>query len=170
MYKIILLSSLFILNLYAESVEEQKPKEALGTIFSFGEGKGIFYRSYNAESYIEHAGFVIIALDSGDDYFSVMYGLSYGKYLYSLPKSKYHFKSILGLEVSYDYESSVYNDSKEITTKKIGMLSGGFGVEWGRRAHDTILFGVDFLYLLRATSDEVYRITPSAAIYALYNF
>jgi len=90
---------------------------------------------------------------------------------YSTPKeSKFHAKVVTGVEVSYDYDSNYWQDSQKTPHKGIMMLSGGFGVEYGEHRSGSILFGMDFLYMLRATTAQAYYLTPSAAIYALYNF
>lgn len=170
MLRTIIITILFFSSIYAEDSSTSYSKDAVGSIFSMGEGKGLFYRIYDGETYIEHAALVFVVTDEEYTFLSLMYGFSYGKYLYSLPDSNYHFKTIVGFEVSYEYDSDYYQQSLDTNSKALLMLSGGFGVEWGKRESDSIVFGVDFLYMFRVTTADEYRIMPSAAVYALYNF
>ena len=160
--------SVLALFLYLQA--DEKSESALGTIVSFGEGKGIFYRTYSDASYLQHAGFALLINSDVYSFYSLMYGISYGKYLYSESNSKVYFKSVVGFETSVDYDSEHYQNSQKSAYQAIGMLSGGFGFEWGSRKRDYIVVGIDFLYLARATTAPEYIITPSAAAYIFYNF
>lgn len=169
-----LLLLLFLLSINLIAAENNQSSEALddalGAIFSIGEGKGVLYRVYGDDSYIEHSTFAFLVSDDEYQFASLMYGLSYGKYLYTPPASKYHFKYIAGLELNFEYDSDSWQHSLKTKRRLVSMLSGGFGLEWGRKEHDTIIFGADLFYLLRATTTGEYRVMPSFGFYTLYNF
>jgi len=182
MFKIIVMLSMLILALAADeqknstTLKSTYSDSSVGIILSYGEGRGLAYRINFEDAYIQNAGYIYFSKDQNYKEFSADYSVSYGKYLIPDSKSYFHFKALVGLEGTYEIDSSHYYDEKNkkdrsyTTTNRSIMVSGGFGVEMGRREKGEILYGVDALYIFRYNSIDDYGLTPGIGIYALYNF
>jgi len=153
---------------------ESKVEYAIGTILSWGEGRGIEFRNYFGDSYIQQAGYIFAKKDSYTTSLLFNYGLSYGHYLFSNKTNYFHLKSVVGAEYSYsyDFEKDSYGDGSHSykNIDKEAIASGGFGLEIGYLKRGSILVGMDMLYIFTYDFENSYKINPSVAIYLQYNY
>ena len=147
-----------------------KPKQALGLLFSYGEGRGILYRSYLASGYIQQAGYLYLSKDSETTSAAFDYALSYGRYFYELHSSKLSLKGVGSLEALYDLERYSFGTNSYNNEHGSITLALGVGIEYGAKQKDRLFYGLDLLYNFELEDSKRYSIYPAVALYIGYNF
>ena len=174
--KKVLFALLLFGHLYAQESEclcseDVSAKNAVGVILSYGEGRGLMYRHYFDNSYLQQSGYIYYSRNSDYSNFAMNYGLSVGKYLFSSKSGYFKFKTLVGTEGTYDYSyNRYYNHESSTDIASFGIVSGGFGFEFGERKRGSLMYGIDALYMFRYDAENDYGIYPSMAIYMGYNF